>query len=373
MLNKPFFMVAFVCWALSILSAGAVVHRYVDTDNGNNSNNGSSWALAKADLYRAMASVGTVSDAVVIHCRGSVADTNQVPGYNNSTTSEWPLTIQVDQEDRHDGVWDETKYRLVITDKTAFTVINKFQNIYGLQIKLVAVSNTYFHALSLNATTNSEGIINIAYNIIRGDLGAVAEDNVAIHTANNQSTNYIWNNVIFGFVNGAESLCIAGALYGNDIAHNNTIYNCYTGFYNGVGSTNKVLSVNNLFVNVPRPLAGNFTGTFQAGTDYNATDGAALLISPMTVTGGDGAHEQLNVSTAGLFVDAGANNFNLMAASSVQVRGAGKSDPASGLFSDDITGAERSIPWDIGAFKYTSAPALTTIGTLNVTNLIIGP
>jgi hypothetical protein len=335
----------------------AQVNLYVNTDTGSNLNNGTSWTLAKKDLYHALAAVprpvapATLQASYVIHCKGATPDTVMAMGYNNGTTPTSTVTIQTDLADRPMGVWDDTKYHLVVTDTRAGLVINNaYENVYGLQIKAITLTGSYLHGIVVGAVPS--GVVNLAYNIIQGEMTSGTDDG-GIHTSRNSpGTVNIWNNVIYGWANGSNPCLAAISASSRTNIFNNTVYDSHIGIYDGSGTVGELLSINNLFVDVSRPLAGNSPGMYAAGTNYNATDGPALLISPMTVQGGDGLNEQVGISTWGLFMGPSNGNFNLTPSSSYQVVGAGVANPGGGLFGDDITGATRTYPWDIGAFKW---------------------
>lgn len=335
-----------------VSNAWATVDLYVDTDNGSDSNNGSSWSLAFKSCYGAVVAIPSpIAAPYVIHCRGATADTLAYGVLGKGTTAINTITIQTDPSDRHAGVWDDTKYHMVFDNKGGVGANDDFVNFYGIQFNSI-YGTAGGHTLDMHPSTN--GVQKVAYCIFKATITGNPTDFVAVHSGD-YGTLYAWNNVVYGYRNGSNPLLIAFTGYRPTYLYNNTIYSCYTGIYTPT-PPNLVVAVNNLFVGVHDAAMGG-GGALAAGTDYNATDASYLWQPPMTVTGGDGVHEQLNVNTNGLFVDAGNGNFNLTATGTAQVRGAGQANPGAGLFLDDITGRQRQAPWDIGAFAASSAPA----------------
>lgn len=349
-------------------SAGAAtVNLYVDTDSGNNTNNGSSWVLAFKNAYNAVIAIPTpISSPYVVHCRGTTADTNAYGVSGRGSTSVNTITIQTDLADRHSGVWDDSKYHMVFDNKTGVGANDDFVNFYGIQFNSI-YGATGGHTMDMHPSAS--GVQKVAYCIFKATITGNPTDFVAVHSGD-YGTLYAWNNIVCGYKNGSQSLLIAFTGYRKTYLYNNTIYNCGTGVYLPSSVTN-IVAVNNLFVSVNQVSMGGY-GAFAAGTDYNATDNAGLCVTggqgnglAFCVNGSGDTHEQVSVSTTGLFTDAVNGNFSLTATSSAQVKGTAATDPGSGLFSDDITGSTRTGAWDIGAFEYVGVIGATTntIGT----------
>ncbi len=319
------------------------VDLYVDTDNGNNANNGTSWALAKANLNNAIAVIPTpVTQAYVIHCKGATADTVAPAVLGHSTTAANTITIQVDQADRHYGVWDDTKYHMEFVNKGGIGLNDEFVNVYGVQFRTVSTTDAG-HTMDCHPST-SESVQKIAYCIFKGEISADT-DMVAIHSGTT-GTQYSWNNIVYGYRNGTADLCIAFTAYRPTYLYNNTVYDCRTGVY-APTYTDRAHLVNNLFVSVTNVSMG-FNGGLASDSDYNATDSASMGLS---VTGGGGSHNKTSISTTNLFIDAAATprNLHLTANGTADVVRAALSDPGAGLFADDIDGVTRTGAWDKGA------------------------
>jgi hypothetical protein len=101
------------------------------------------------------------------------------------------------------------------------------------------------------------------------------------------------------------------------------------------------------------------SGTFAAGTDYNAFSNSS---AGYTVTGN--SHDRLSQTFS--FIDEAGDDFHL-ASNDSGARNYGVNDPGSGLFSSDIDAQTRLGTWDIGADECFFLIVTTQVAT-NITN-----
>ena len=90
------------------------------------------------------------------------------------------------------------------------------------------------------------------------------------------------------------------------------------------------------------------SSTQGGGSDFNATGSGGHSNNASSDGSALGTNSRTNQTFS--FVNAAGGDFQLQAGDT-GAKGFGLSDPASGLFSDDITGAARTNPWDIGAWR----------------------
>jgi len=267
-----------------------------------------------------------------------MVDTTPVVIDGWKTDPEHYIKIYTPASERHNGKWDDTKYRLEVDNNHAIVNLERYVRIDGLQTKLT--TNTEKYAIWSKPDGPSD--VRVSNNIIKGvvsggrlvtGINTCQSDSSAIHKC--------WNNIIYGFnkTDGAGIGNYNGTLY----AYNNTVSNCNIGILNYDEYDAETYAVNNAVFN----NNDDFKGTF-ALCDHNASDDLdgenAVDISP-------GQNEASDWADA--FVDYINEDFHIKDTNSI-LYDAGLSDPGLGLFSDDIDGDTRSDTWDIGADEYCS-------------------
>lgn len=346
----------------------AVLDYYVDTAVAA-SGDGSSWTAAYKTLAAALTALAqnlvTAGNSLVIHCRASAggADTT-APSFSATwvTDATHYLTIQVDAADRHAGIWDTTKYRLQGGFYPVFSAIPAYTRFIGLQALCTADDvNT-----SIWRNTNRIAGVQITSCISR------------------------WSNKNYTY--GSQIMADVGVDMGGDPW---VIRNCV--YYGGVGTHGRsgsmgVYAVNSYTVVEGCTLIGgatndatgigvsdgysrvratdvlckgwaSFGNPNAAGTDYNAGDTASV----------PGVHSRSTQTFS--FVDA-ANDKYQLASTDTGAKGFGTdlSADASWPFSDDVSGAARTTPWDIGAFKAAAPSGVSgsALGTITFTGSASG-
>jgi hypothetical protein len=260
-----------------------------------------------------------------------------------TTTASDYIYIYTAPSARHSGVWDDTKYHLVVSDATGIFVNDpKHIRLDGLQVYVSSVSASW--RIGIDFYMNSDADVRISNCIIRG-AGIVSsyDSHSGIHskTAGTATgTSYMWNNIIYDFdASGGYS---AYGIYLDDTAgsthyvYNNTLVNNYYGLMNFKGNC---IAKNNLsYSNEMNYYA--VSGTWDAASTNN--------LSGPTASDAPGDNPQ-NAKTVS-FV---SGNYKL-STTDTNAKDHAVSNPGSGLFSDDIGGQLRISIWDIGADEIDS-------------------
>lgn len=311
--------------------------RYLNTassSGGNGTTNATSGAnRAFASLRETADSMpSTLANPYRVYASGVAADTLNVTQTNWDFTTSAANYLEI-IGDNLTGIYNTNAYRLENTDTDIiYNNIPGHIRFYNLQGQLTYTTSGVGENVAFRGATQNVDYpdcdIRFANCIVKMvKVGGATDD--AIGFGNSQ------------FAPGAAGLirlynCIAyGGTYGfNSADPGVTNYNC-TGYGNEFNFIDPQVCINCL----GNGGIGDFVSVGTGGglsTNNSATDGSA-----------PGANADNGAPT---FVNAGAGNFQLTNAST-GARGLGVTNPASGLFLDDITGTTRSVPWDIGAWK----------------------
>lgn len=364
-------LIAVCLLSLASVASGATIERYVNTAStagGNGTTNATSGASrAYASCAEWTAAEATNLDAVdnihKVHFEGSAADTAECVLIGWTTSATDYIWMVVDPGVRHQGVWSTSHYRLeVTTDVSTMSLITGANHvrIEGLQI---GGSGTDSDNIILRLVQEANIDVRISHTIIRTTRSGMFQFGIFLSLDPTGGNVRIWNSVIYGFstTGSIGVLTYDGStgldLYNVTIAGNTTGINLDPGFATPPGRAQNVLFYNN---------TTDATGTFLAGTDYNAADSGAI---GYTVTGGGNTHDR--VSQTFTFVNAGANDYHLQSGDA-GAKNFGVTDPSAGLFSDDIDLVSRSGSWDIGADEETGAGGGGTGTTSRILSGFIG-
>jgi len=263
----------------------------------------------------------------------AAADTTAVTIDGWTTDATRYIKIYTTAEARHNGKWDEGKYRLIITGAHGIYINEGNVRIDGLQVSVTPSS--YYDGIVFQSTGTSNNDFRVSNNIIKA-INSAANWPAGIELWDSGSGTFrAWNNIIYDFNYGTVNFGIvmadnAGGYTG--YVYNNTIHNCIKGLFRDAGT---LVAINNIVKGSGDTNA--YVGTF-SDSDYNATDG--------TDTDDGGAHSR--TSQTFNFADEANDDFHL-APADTGARDYGTSNPGSGLFSNDIDRQNRSVPWDIGA------------------------
>ena len=360
----------------------AVITRYVDAGSSggdgtsqNTSGTDAAYASLQAALVGESTDLVTAGDSLVIICGGSDADSvavannaiGTIPGMTTSATND--ITIQAD--DNHNGVWDDTIYRL---DNDGYRAPFSFDT--NLHVTIVG--------LQINQSKNASG--GAGANIIRvrgsGDGSGTLDrcllrhngSNVdgtghchGIRTANN-SGDFVLNvrNCIIydpprdGFQMRMVNTSGGGALH----ALNCTVINAGRHGFN-VAARSSSGGVGSLRNCIAQDCGSNYSGAvdFGGGTPSGTWTQTNNLSKDATATNTDtdsGATSIINTTLT--FRDAAADDYHLAATDTAAID-AGVD--LSGTFTHDIDGVARTGTFDIGADQFVAAaPAPTSAITL---------
>ncbi|MFA6048103.1 MAG: hypothetical protein WCV59_00120 [Parcubacteria group bacterium] len=304
-------------------------------------------ALAAADTTLGNANLVTAGVILNIACYyDSAVDTTAASTTSDYTTgaanyirifTPSDTSTEANFSQRHEGKWDDAKYRLApANDNGVYVTIDNLK-IEGLQIKTSGSNN---NGIRIDGNDSGSGTAYVASNIIDG-TGTTSSSGIIMYF-NTVVTGKIYNNIIYNYSGSSDNgmFIYASAGLGSHYVYNNTIINTTVGF-NGNGPYS-VLK-NNITQSCPDGYSDNVSGA--SGMDYNISDVAGD-------TTGFSASYRSGLATTVNFVDTANKDFHL-AASDTAARESGTSLSADAnlAFSIDINGHTRPTLdlWDIGA------------------------
>jgi hypothetical protein len=252
--------------------------------------------------------------------------TTGIPNYikvytPNNTTSE------VNQSQRHQGKWDDSKYRLEVSSDWVNAIYNKedYTKIIGLQIKLT--SNNGFAGNIRNEYSQS---ISIESNILTGAFGSVGNPFAIVLMS---GYNFVSNNILY---ENNYSNIGSGILFNTGVSYlyNNTVRGFLTGIIKS-GGFDPVLKNN-----IANGNTTDYSGSFDASSANNISEDA---------TSPNASFQNKAVS----FLDETNKDFHLSQSDTYAKNTGGSliNDPYY-AFTQDIDGNTRNLDsrgWDIGA------------------------
>ncbi len=269
----------------------------------------------------------------VASCRSSngTADTDAViiDGWTTSANNYIKIWTDPSLGNRHNGKWDDNKYRLETTNDFGIVVMENFVRIEGLQVKLTNSSGEHY---AIRFTNVSGAELRVSKCIIRGEVtGGTYVNGIYSDSVNANSTLRAWNNVIYGFTQSSSAGIYTYSSGITVYAYNNTVYNCYWGYRNEAAASfvcRNCISQN--------PVSGDgFNGVITGSNNCSDITDDAPGENPQT---GDV-----------IFVDEAGGDFHLASNDTI----AKDKGIVTGFASEDIDGDPRRGSWDIGADEYT--------------------
>ncbi len=270
-------------------------------------------------------------------CSSGSADTTAVTIDGWEPSEACYIKIQVDPDYRHNGKWNESKYRLeVSTSANVIVIAEDYVQLHGIQI-----SNDYNgDGKGVRIEDATTGEVQISHCIIRA-TNTTGNSKEGIQSVADNDIK-VWNTIIYDFYNDGSSkgLILAYNMSATAYVYNVTIYNCNYGLRNNSGTGGTILAKNVLVQN----CGDGFYGSFHSDSDYNISD-----------ISGDAPGANSKTCTVS-FVDEANDDFHL-ASSDTCAKDAGTdlSSDTYYAFNDDIDGETRSGTWDIGADEYVAA------------------
>ena len=257
---------------------------------------------------------------------------NYIKVYTSVSSSE----VGVSQ--RHQGKWDEGKYRLVTTSGGGILIKENYIKIDGIQSEISA-PNYQAASFRMNEITGS-GLVEIS-NSIGKETNKIGEDywnsGIMMWPPSPNIILKAWNNIFYDFDGSIDGVGIYADGLQNHI-YNNTIYNSRYGILASRDGYGITYAKNNISYN----NTDNYSGTFSATSTNN--------LSGPTQTDAPGSNPQ-NAKVVN-FLDAANRDFHL-APTDRAARDAGVSLAADTYlpFTVDIDGDTRpkGSAWDIGA------------------------
>jgi hypothetical protein len=326
------------------------VTKIVDPDNGTGTDY-TSLSAWEAGMQKDLTAADEISVAEC-RCTSGTADSTAVAidGWTTDATRYIKIWTNPSGGYRHLGAaYDATKYRLAISlahQASAILVQEDYVKIIGLQFYPTIGNWAEGYGVRLNnAAAGTLHVDKCIFSLNNAASGANAgQECVLINWMGTNRTIYITNCLFHDTEKNNfttwGTVCTRGEAAATYV-YNNTFINGDVAIACEV--ENAITAKNNLVYG----HATAMTGTFAAGTDYNATDDAAI---GYTVTGSGNTHDRVSQT----FTFAAAGDYHL-ASNDAGAKDYGVSDPGSGLFSDDIDGVTRTGTWDIGADEYVAA------------------
>jgi hypothetical protein len=249
---------------------------------------------------------------IACYANGTASDTAQTIVDGWTTSAENYLKIytpylqsEVGTSQRHNGNWDENKYRLAGSISGAydglFNIQDNFVVIDGLQIKLTDMKNDMQWALQFTGATDPTEVT-ASNNIIRGVYSPAwqGESGIMVYNTGSGVAN-IYNNLVYDFApTWSTAVCIT--TYDSETTsyiYNNTTIDCYNGIQNSYGFD---VAKNNLAHGTTASLVGGFENT----SGNNVVESYAYLDVYSGVLADSGTANGIGASTY-VLKDAGQN------------------------------------------------------------------
>lgn len=252
---------------------------------------------------------------------------------------------------RHNGVWDDTKYRLVVTDSSGITVswVQRV-DIIGLQVEIagstsasgITLRNNHLAYVGENivrstSTARCNGLVNYSY-------GGASSDSNYFYA--DKSWSIFANNIVYDFsATSSKGFAVDWQSGNGDGArlYNNTFYNNYFGIFSE--SYRSSIIRNNIVMN---SIHADFNSAEKSSsvhtTQNNISSDATISNYNTSVSSGN----VTNADPADIFVDHLNDDFRLKSGSIA----IGQGYDLSSTVPTDIQGDARTVPFDVGADEF---------------------
>lgn len=327
---------------------------YVDPDISGGAGNGTSWENAYSSLNQAEGARNaniTAGNAVVFQCgyhyNTTYTDDSTAVTFDGWTTdADSYVAVRTDGVDRHAGVWDDTKYILTKATGSALGVGNcDHFRAEWLQIAVTSITSNYHSPITVT-TLGVGSDIRVSHCILKQSGGTSREPGIYVNSANLTVT--VWNTIIYGHGSNGNVLSSSIAIPAATAVR---VYGCTL-----IGGTHGL-----------RNSAAGCTVTAKNTYGYGVTAGfsnagtltTSYCASNTTELSGTGDVDSVAYSTANFLNVTPGNADYLKVKSGGALDGAGTSltddPPGSTALGVDISGASRTVTWDIGAFEFIAA------------------
>ena len=302
-----------------------------------------------------------------IACYGDAVDTTAVTidGWTTSANNYLKvytpyLFSEVGVTQRHNGIWDDSKFSLINNDTYSemVAIYSKYIQIEGLQAKHIRSGNQYPDIFAVRVNDiNSD--VRISEIIAQADYTGLEYygDAIASGFSDNPANIKVWNSIFYNFSGSAISDSVALNISGGTTyAYNNTFVNSDMGMIRQ--NSGVIIAKNNIITDC---TDGVFGGLAASSTNNAYSEGADPGSNGLDISG---------YASTSIFVDPANNDFRLKAGSPVINMGANLSADPDLSFTTDIQNETRTIPWDIGADEYydAGAPTISDVATSSITS-----
>ena len=309
---------------------------YVNTDDQSGGEY-ASLSLAEAALP------ATLGEPYVIECAGATEDGPMA--FSVTTSAENDLTI-VANGISNTGQWDTTLYRIVDPNFGDGYAIDQLPQHITFRDLQIGNSNTFasFNNRNIIALQVTDIVAVFDRCLIDGNVnGTGVSASKALYSYGDSGHDItIRNSILRNVANEGFRLHYPGSPGSVLLLHNSVIHSC--------GSNGVLISGSNGTVNAVNSVV------FDTADDFSAN---LLNVSYCASDDGDGTNSVQPVDWSEEFEDYANGDLRLKAGSAL----IGAGTDLSADFTTDITGATRTIPWDIGAFEYSAGGGGGSINT----------
>jgi hypothetical protein len=243
--------------------------------------------------------------------------------------------------ERHDGKWNASKYRMSFSGVTGINFNEPYVYLEGIQFQMSESGSTARTILLIGSV--GAGNIYIDKCILRQNPASAGTGSIVGFANSDAATTVVIRNTLFyDFRQGTgRGVSVNPGLV---FVLNCTAHNCDEAFRRASGT----ITARNCLAN---DSTDGFVGTFDAASNYNASDVASDA---------PGANSRNGASGTASFVDEAGDDFHL-ASGDTNCKDLGEDlSGATHGFTDDVDGNTRSGSWDIGFDEIASAGGSAT-------------
>jgi hypothetical protein len=295
---------------------------------------------------------------LTINCTGFEDTTAATTGAGYTTSSSYYIKIV---GDNYTGKSSSSCYRLNIVTTGYITILNITAG--STQVYNVGFTGHYVEdyrtitAIDMSSGPQSNYVVDscIFYDLFNTSYTLTSAIGILWSRDATIRNNVFYNLSHSSCANGSKALYEIGG-FGSPIVENNTIYNVAVSSSVGIYITCTNATVrNNLVLNSGTdyyPVTTWNIFSTCGSSDTSGTSGLRSLVASNQFT-------NLGAGTEDLSLKGGADSI-------------GVGTDLSSSFTTDITGATRTVPWDIGAFMYTSSSVDATVTATGLTATTLG-